>query len=117
MSDKDTELKPCPVCECSIQIHRDNERWCVHPRNNECFMSLREFYVTHWNKRPIEDKLRGRIEELENALKWSITQHLETIEHQVWIIETEKVLKDELVTYTRFKEEVERIQTLLKEKL
>ena len=74
-----SELKPCPFCGAEVQ---DDERGEKYPRKSPmggwiihcecCGASLSQFRKSgkgeiSWNTRPIEDELRKRIAELEEA--------------------------------------------------
>ena len=61
------ELKKCPFCGSPAQRHRTrtNQVCCS---NLECGQWLRWVHEETWQKRPTEDALRARIEELEALL-------------------------------------------------
>lgn len=81
-----SELKPCPFCGNAVKVAIsygysvcNYKYWnggvtckCGNKLSSPRFMNSRkevkEFLVTRWNSRPIEDALRARIKELEEAL-------------------------------------------------
>lgn len=60
-----TELKACPLCDSRAEKDRFNV-YC-----SACQLTLNSMRAEEeWNKRPIEDQLRARIAELEQASAW-----------------------------------------------
>lgn len=71
------ELKPCPFCgeeakivDCSY-YHEKKKSWCAMCGNPSCFAyteahKTKSLAKERWNKRPIEEALQKRIEELED---------------------------------------------------
>lgn len=74
MSDKP---KPCPFCEWIPEqfghdiIQGKAQETIIHPYSDEhyCPIGGLVFPVEYWNKRPLEDALRARIEQLEQDTK------------------------------------------------
>ena len=72
MTDK---LKPCPFCgQNSAEMRNDKNYFTVWCRScgamrNELGYISKEAVTTRWNKRPIEDALRARLEAAEELIE------------------------------------------------
>lgn len=65
-----SELKPCPFCGKKIKEVPGFNGVCGCESDN-CQGSLVEYMtLDEWNTRPVEDALRARIAELEQAQRW-----------------------------------------------
>ena len=67
-----SELKPCPFCGSPAYSYHDN---CIDFAGVKCNLGgcvCADILITenNWNTRPIEDDLRKRIAELEDAQRW-----------------------------------------------
>jgi len=68
MSDKypTAGLKPCPFCGQDVHPDYDFPQYVIHQTNKKGFNHSRLFMNRNdWNIRPIEDRLKARIAELE----------------------------------------------------
>jgi len=68
MSDKypTAGLKPCPFCGQDVHPDYDFPQYVIHQTNKNGFNHSRLFMNRNdWNIRPIEDRLKARIAELE----------------------------------------------------
>lgn len=72
MSDKypTAGLKPCPFCGQDVHPDYDFPQYVIHQTNKNGFSHSRLFMNRNdWNIRPIEDRLKARIAELEAQVK------------------------------------------------
>lgn len=72
------ELKPCPLCGAMPTVFRGVNVSCS---TLGCLLQENTVSVERWNARPIEDKLRARIAELEQTQRWiSVNERLPEVE-------------------------------------